>query len=162
MSPGPLVAADESFDHPVADDPSWTEKVCAMAAARDGSLQAAFGMGVYANRGVRDAYAGVSRGKEQWTVRSSTSADRAGPITYEVLEPLKVVRFALAENDVVPISFEWTFRGALPAVREEPSQFEKNLTRPSTACATNSSTRCRRAITRGASATSDRSPIAQM
>jgi hypothetical protein len=129
MSVDRLVAADEFFDHPVADDPSWTEKVCAMAAPRDGSIQAAFGMGKYPHRGVLDAYAGVSMGKQQWTVRSSTSANRVGPITYEVLEPLQVVRFALAENDVVPISFEWIFRGALPCAREEPSQFESGLTR---------------------------------
>jgi hypothetical protein len=125
----PLVAADEAFDHPVADDPNWTEKVCAMAAAKDGSIQAAFGMGMYANRGVLDAYAGVSRGVEQWTVRTSTSKNRAGPITYEVVEPLKVIRFALAENDVVPISFEWIFRAALPCAREEESQFEPGLVR---------------------------------
>jgi hypothetical protein len=129
VSSGALVDADEFFDHAAADDLSWTEKVCAMAAARDGAIQAAFGMGKYANRGVLDAYAGVSRGKEQWTVRSSTSQNRPGPISYEVVEPLRVVRFALAENDVVPISFEWIFRGALPCVREEPSQFEADLTR---------------------------------
>ncbi|HVV38159.1 MAG TPA: hypothetical protein VHC63_16245 [Acidimicrobiales bacterium] len=127
-----LVAADESFDHTVVDHPSWTEKVCAMAAPRDGSIQAAFGMGKYANRNVLDAYAGVSRGVEQWTVRASRhlgSELSAGPISYEVVEPLNVVRFALAENDVVPISFEWTFRGALPAAREDESSFEKGLVR---------------------------------
>jgi hypothetical protein len=43
---GPLGPADERFDHQIADtfatvgvsDPSWTEKVCAMVAKRDGSL----------------------------------------------------------------------------------------------------------------------------
>ena len=54
----PLVAADESFDHERTDDAIWTEKVCAMAALVDGSVQAAFGMGKYANRNVLDAYAG--------------------------------------------------------------------------------------------------------
>jgi len=118
-----LVATDESFDHPVGDDAAWTEKVCAMAAPKDGSIQAAFGMGLYANRNVLDAYAGVSRGKEQWTVRGSRHLGgdlSVGPITYEVLEPLKVVRFALAENDVVPISFEWIFTGAVPCALEQP------------------------------------------
>ena len=74
---GPLLPADESFHHQITDtfatvsqsDRSWTEKVCAMACARDGSLQLAFGIGKYINRGVMDAYAGVSRGVEQWTVR---------------------------------------------------------------------------------------------
>ena len=67
---GPLGPSDERFDHQIADtfatvgvsDPSWTEKVCAMAARRDGSLQLGFGMGKYTNRNVLDGYAGVSRG----------------------------------------------------------------------------------------------------
>lgn len=129
---GPLIPADESFHHQITDtfatvsqsDRSWTEKVCAMACARDGSLQLAFGIGKYLNRGIMDAYAGVSRGVEQWTVRSSrelgTTPDTTvvGPITYEVLEPLKVIRFALAPNNIVPISFEWTFEAAVPPALE--------------------------------------------
>lgn len=130
---GPLGPADEGFNHQIPDtfatvgtsDPSWTEKVCAMALARDGSLQLGFGMGKYQNRNVMDAYAGVSRGVEQLTVRSSrrlfpTTDDTAvGPITYEVLDPMRTVRFVLAPNDVQPLSFEWTFTSALPAQTEE-------------------------------------------
>ncbi len=130
---GPLVPADETFDHQIVDtfasvgqtDRSWTEKVCAMACARDGSLQLALGLGKYTNRGVMDAYAGVSRGVEQWTVRASRELSpepgrtAVGPITYEVLEPYARVRFALAANDVVPIEFEWTFEAAAPAGLED-------------------------------------------
>jgi hypothetical protein len=130
---GPLVAADETFTHQVADtfavvgstDLSWTEKVCAMAAARDGSLQLGFGLGKYANRNVLDGYAGISRGVEQVTVRASRrlAADPertvAGPIRYEVLEPMKRVRFALEPNDTEPISFEWIFEAAVPAFLED-------------------------------------------
>ena len=67
---------------------------CARWRHADGSIQLAFGMGKYTNRGVLDAYAGVSRGKEQWTVRSSRrlapEVERleSGPIRYEILEPL--------------------------------------------------------------------------
>lgn len=131
---GPLVPADETFHHQITQtfatvaqsDRSWTEKVCAMAAPRDGAVQLAFGMGKYPNRGVLDAYAGVSRGVEQWTVRSSRrlapDGERleTGPIRYEVLEPLQSVRFSLAPNDVLPISFEWTFTGAVPPALEQP------------------------------------------
>jgi hypothetical protein len=131
---GPLVPADETFNHQITQtfatvaqsDRSWTEKVCAMAAPRDGSIQLAFGMGKYANRGVLDAYAGVSRGVEQWTVRASrrlwpdVEATAVGPIRYDVVEPLRQVRFSLAPNDVVPISFEWTFTSAVPAALEQP------------------------------------------
>jgi hypothetical protein len=131
-----LVPADETFHHQITDtfaavsqsDRSWTEKVCAMAAPRDGSLQLAFGMGKYPNRNVLDAYAGVSRGNEQWTVRASRrlfpDVERleVGPIRYEVLEPLRSVRFSLSPNEVLPISFEWTFTGAVPAALELPEQ----------------------------------------
>ncbi|MEY2465445.1 MAG: hypothetical protein QOH64_3583 [Acidimicrobiaceae bacterium] len=131
---GPLVPADETFHHQITDtfatvsqsDRSWTEKVCAMAARKDGTIALGFGMGKYPNRDVLDAYAGVSRGTEQWTVRSSRrlapDVERleTGPIRYEVLEPLRVVRFSLAPNDVVPISFEWTFTAAVPCALENP------------------------------------------
>jgi hypothetical protein len=70
----------------------------------------------------------VSRGHEQWTVRASRrlfpDVDRleVGPITYEVLEPLRSVRFSLAANEIVPIRFEWIFTGALPAALEQREQ----------------------------------------
>src|SRR3954464_14221807 len=117
---GPLVPADETFNHQITDtfatvsqsDRSWTEKICAMACARDGSISLGFGLGKYANRGVMDAYAGISRGSEQWTVRASRElgsdgdTTTVGPLRYEVLEPMRRIRFALDPNDVQPVSFE--------------------------------------------------------
>lgn len=133
---GPLVAADETLHHQITDtfatvaqsDRSWTEKVCAMAAAADGSVQLAFGLGRYPNRGVLDGYAGVSRGTEQWTVRASrrlasdVEGTAVGPLRYEVVEPLRVVRFSLEPNDVQPIGFSWTFTGAVPPALEQREQ----------------------------------------
>ncbi|MGZ4678364.1 MAG: hypothetical protein ACXV8Y_17680 [Acidimicrobiia bacterium] len=130
---GPLIPPDESFHHQITDtfatvsqsDRSWTEKVCAMACARDGSLQLAFGIGKYPNRNVMDAYAGISRGVEQWTVRASRElgatpdVTTVAPITYEVLEPLRVVRFALDSNETQPIAFEWVFEGVVPPALEQ-------------------------------------------
>ena len=127
-SAGLLNQITQTFATVAQSDRSWTEKVCAMAAPKDGSLQLAFGMGKYPNRGVLDAYAGVSRGVEQWTVRSSRKLWPAvedlavGPIGYEVLEPLRSVRFSLEPNDVVPVSFEWTFTGVVPPVLEDHEQ----------------------------------------
>jgi hypothetical protein len=129
---GPLIGADEWFSHQIVEtqahvaqaERSWTEKVCAMAAARDGSLQVGFGVGKYTNRGVFDGYASVSRGAEQWTVRASRRlADApeklaAGPLAYEIVEPLRMIRFSCAPNDVVPIAFEWTFSSVVPPVLE--------------------------------------------
>src|SRR5215471_5368001 len=132
---GPLVAADEGLTHQIADtfatvgtsDPAWTEKICAMAMARDGSVQVGFGLGKYANRNVMDGYAALSRGAEQVTVRASRrlapepDLTAVGPIRYEVLEPLRCVRFALDENDCQPLAFEWTFERAVPPVVEDRS-----------------------------------------
>jgi hypothetical protein len=134
MNPiGPLTAADELFTHQIIDtfatvgtsDPAWTEKVCAMAMARDGSLQIGFGLGKYTNRNVVDGYAALSRGPEQRTVRASRrlAADpeviRVGPIHYEVIEPMRAVRFRLEENDCQPLAFDWTFEAVVPAQLEE-------------------------------------------
>jgi hypothetical protein len=130
---GPLTAADERFDHQVVDtfavvgtsDPAWTEKVCAMACARDGSLQLGFGLGKYTNRNVMDCYAGTSRGVEQITVRASRRLSDdldllgAGPIRYEVVEPMRQVRFTLEANDVQPIAFDWLFTAELPPTLED-------------------------------------------
>jgi hypothetical protein len=132
MSIGPLVGADEQFTHQIVDtfgsvaqsDRSWTEKAWAQACAVDGSLQVAFGIGKYANRDVVDACAGVSRGVEQWAVRSSRrlSADReslaVGPIRYEIDQPLNAITFTLEPNEFQPISFEWRFEGAVPPFLE--------------------------------------------
>lgn len=132
---GPLVRADEGLSHQIADtfgvvahsDPSWTEKVCAMAAARDGSIQLGFGLGKYANRNVMDGYAGVSRGVEQYTVRASRrlapdpERTAVGPIHYEVVEPLRAVRFVLQPNECQPIAFDWRFEAAVPPALEDRS-----------------------------------------
>ena len=125
---GLLVPADEWFVHQIVEtqayvaqsDRSWTEKVCAMAAARDGSLQIGLGVGKYVNRNVFDGYAAASSGTSQWTVRASRrlgdGVERigVGPIDYEVIEPYKRVRFRCAANDAVPIAFDWTFEASVP------------------------------------------------
>lgn len=130
---GDLLAADEGFNHQIADtfavvgtsDPAWTEKVCAMAMSRDGRVQLGFGLGRYPNRNVLDAYAALSRGPEQLTVRASRrlAAEpetlQVGPIRYEVVEPLRSVRFVLEPNDTQPLAFDWTFSAAVPPFLEE-------------------------------------------
>ncbi|MFN8036293.1 MAG: hypothetical protein U0V73_10195 [Acidimicrobiia bacterium] len=139
---GPLTPADEGFHHQIVDtfatvgssDLAWTEKVCAMAVARDGSLQLGFGLGKYPNRNVMDGYAGTSRGAEQRTVRACRrlfpDADTTviGPIRYDVVEPMRVVRFRLDANEVQPIAFDWTFTTALPAQLEDRT-FSRNPSR---------------------------------
>jgi hypothetical protein len=131
--PGPLLDADEGLHHQIADtfarvgqtDRSWTEKIWAMAASRDGSLSVAFGLGKYINRNVMDAFAGVSRGTDQWTVRSSRrlapdlESNNVGPIAYDIVEPLRRTRYRLAATDIVPISFDVEIEGVAPPSMEE-------------------------------------------
>jgi hypothetical protein len=131
--PGPLLAADELLSHQIVDtfarvgqtDRSWTEKIWAMAAARDGSVSVAFGLGKYVNRDVMDGFAGLSRGTEQWVVRGSRrlspqfERSEVGPVSYEVVDPLRRTRFRLAANDVVPISFDVEIDGVVPPAMEE-------------------------------------------
>ena len=131
--PGPLVAADEGLNHQIADtfarvvesDRSWTEKVWAMAAARDGSLSIAFGLGKYPNRNVLDGFAGVSRGTEQWAVRASRrlapdlERTEVGPLAYEVVTALGRTRYRLDANHVVPIRFDVEVEGVAPPAVEE-------------------------------------------
>ena len=130
---GPLVNADEFFNHQIVEthasvlqsDPSWAEKVCGMVAARDGSLSIGFGFGKYVNRNVVDAYGGVSRGVEQWTVRASRALDSAvnnidvGPLRYEVIEPLRQVRVRLDGTNQQPIAFDLLLDGLLPCMLED-------------------------------------------
>jgi hypothetical protein len=130
---GPLLEADEGLNHQIADtfarvgqsDRSWTEKIWAMAAARDGSLSVAFGLGKYINRNVMDGFAGVSRGSEQWTVRSSRrlspelESNEVGPINYEIIEALRRTRYRLAATDIAPISFDIEIEGVAPPAMEE-------------------------------------------
>ena len=129
----PLVAADEYLHHQITDtfatvsqaDRSWTEKIWAMAAARDGSLAIGFGLGKYTNRAVMDSVGGVSRGREQFTVRASRElgSERdvyaVGPLRYEILEPLRCVRFVLEPNDAQAVSFDCTIEAVVPPFLED-------------------------------------------
>lgn len=75
--------------------------------------------------GLRHGYAALSRGPEQITVRASRRLSptpeltSVGPIHYEVVEPMRAVRFRLDPNDCQPIAFDWLFRVELPPVAED-------------------------------------------
>jgi hypothetical protein len=133
---GKLTPADEFLDHQIADtfatvvesDFGWTQKIWGAIARKDGSRAVSFGLGKYHNRNVLDGFCGISRGTEQWTVRASRRLDVAlqemvvGPIHYEVVDPLKKVRFRLERNDTQPIAFDIFFEGELPPFFEKRNE----------------------------------------
>jgi hypothetical protein len=105
-------------------DMSWTEKVWFSIARKDGSLQVDFGLGRYHNRGIMDGFGGVSRGRTQWTVRSSRELmthpeTTVGPLAYEIVEPMRKLRVALAKNDTQPIAFDVMFEASMPPFAED-------------------------------------------
>lgn len=128
-----LVPADELLCHQTPEtfatisqaDVAWTEKLWSSLFARDGSLQVDIGLGKYHNRNVIDMFAGISRGTEQLTVRASRQLDSdpervgVGPLDYEVIEPLRKVRWVLQENDVAPLRFDLTVTGVMPPFLEQ-------------------------------------------
>lgn len=132
-SVGPLVAADESFNHQIVEthasvlhtDPAWTEKVWGCVCSPDGALAVSFGFGKYVNRNVVDGFGGVSRGVEQWSVRASRSLSSnpnqidVGPLHYEIVEPLRSVRVRLEHNAAQPVSFDLLLTGITPCVTED-------------------------------------------
>jgi hypothetical protein len=130
---GPLRGSDEGLHHQIVDtfatvadsDYAWTEKIWVSIAKADGSVQATLGLGKYHNRGVIDGFGGVSRGREQWTVRGSRALEpepeltAIGPIAYEIVDPLGAVRVRLEPNDVQPIAFDLVLQGVTPPFFEE-------------------------------------------
>ncbi len=130
---GMITALDEVLNHQIVDtfasvgtsEHSWTEKIWSAIVKKDGTLGIDFGLGRYHNRGVLDGWAAVSRGNEQWTVRANRelrddpSITEVGPMTYEIIEPLRKVRYALAKNDLQPIAYDITFTAEMPPFFED-------------------------------------------
>ena len=127
-----LTGADENFNHQIVNtfaavaspERAWTEKAWFTLMRKDGSLQASFGLGKYANRNVVDGFAGVQIGTRQITVRASRLLSSApeemgvGPLGYEVVKPLEAIRLTLAENTAQPLQFVLTFHATMPGFFE--------------------------------------------
>lgn len=128
-----LTGADEQFTHQIVNtfaavgtaDRAWTEKAWFTLMRKDGSLQANFGLGKYANRDILDGFAGVQTGTRQMTVRASRILSAApetlavGPLGYSIEAPLDTIRLTLAKNDAQPLQFDLTFHATLPPFFEK-------------------------------------------
>jgi hypothetical protein len=127
-----LTGADEFFNHQIVNtfaavatpERAWTEKAWFTLMRKDGTLQASFGLGKYANRNIVDGFAGVQIGTRQLTVRASRLLSSVpesmgvGPLGYEVVKPLDEIRLTLSENSAQPLRFELTFHASMPGFFE--------------------------------------------
>jgi hypothetical protein len=109
-----LTAADEylvhqtphTFDHVFTSDRNFYDRYFFNGYRRDGGVYFAVAMGTYPNLGVMDAaFSVIADGKTQHTVRASRvlGHDRmntkVGPISVQVVEPLKKLRLQVAKNE---------------------------------------------------------------
>ena len=84
----------------------WTERVWFSVHDISGKYQLIAGFGYYPNRNVMDAFGClVVDNKTQHAVRASRELRpriddvRVGPLSYEIVDPLNAVRFALDDNE---------------------------------------------------------------
>jgi hypothetical protein len=115
-----------SFDGPQTTDRAWTEKLWCNIHDTKGGLVLATGLGVYPNRNVMDGYGCVNiDNRTQHNVRLSRELRPAiddltvGPLSYEVIEPFRKIRIAMAENRH-GLSYEVEFLGRMKPGEEEP------------------------------------------
>ncbi len=123
----PVHQVAETVRHAATSDRNFYDRYYFNCHANDGSAFLVMGLGQYPNLAVQDAFACVVVGDEHRVVRASRElGDRmdtsVGPLRVEVLEPLVSLRVVCEPNDESDISFDLTWRGAMPAF-EEPRQY---------------------------------------
>jgi hypothetical protein len=112
-------------------DPRFTERYWFTAHPFDGSpVIFDAGLGYYPNRGVMDAFAGVTVGRRQFNFRASRRLGRnpletsVGALRFEIDTTAGHHRIVLPEN-ASGISFDLMFEPAFPASLEKPSYRER-------------------------------------
>jgi hypothetical protein len=116
-----------TFDRPGTSAREWTERAWMQVRDIAATGHLATGFGYYPNRNIMDAFACFTiQDRTEYIVRASRELRpdldvfKVGPFSYEVTEPLRKVRFALAENDY-GLSFDIEMEGTSP-LYEEPAQ----------------------------------------
>jgi hypothetical protein len=120
-----------TFDHVADSGVQWTERLWCCAYDISGKIHLTSAFGKYPNRNIIDGLGLLTiDGKTQYNVRASRELRpqiddvKVGLLSYEVMEGLKKVRWALGENDY-GISYEVEFEGRMPAHEEVP-QFARS------------------------------------
>lgn len=113
-------------------DPRFTERWWYTAHPIDGRpLLLDIGFGYYPNRGVMDAFAGVTVGRTQYNFRASRQLGTnpldlsVGPLRLDISPAQGVHRLQLTDN-ASGLSFELQFEAKLPAAQEKQSRRERN------------------------------------
>ena len=119
----------ETFDHVATSDRNFFDRYYFNAHTLDGEVFLFFGMGLYPNLDVIDAFVSVLYQGKQYIVRASRrlGADRlntrAGPLAVEVLEGLRRLRLSCDQTEP-GVAFDMTFTGvAFP--HQEPHFFRR-------------------------------------
>ncbi len=122
--------AVSTFDRPGTSAREWTERSWLQAHDINGIGHLATGFGYYPNRNIMDAFVCFTiRDEVEYIVRASRELRpdidvmRVGPFSYEVIEPLRKVRFKLDENEY-GLSFDIELEGVSPLIEENPAQFQ--------------------------------------
>ncbi len=115
-----------TFDSVETSAREWTERLWFCAHDITGKMMLVAGFGFYPNRNIIDAFACLSvEGKTQYNVRASRELRpridevEVGPFSYQVIEPLKRLRWLLADNEH-GLSYDIEFQATMPAHEEEP------------------------------------------
>ena len=119
----PIHQVPLSMREPATSDRNTYDRCIMHGLNRDGSVQFAFGLGVYPNLGVIDAYAVVRRGTNLRVVRASDAltddrmSQAVGPIRIDVVEPLQLLRVTCNAPDL-GVEIDVEYRAAFPGMME--------------------------------------------
>jgi hypothetical protein len=127
-----LTGPDEHFTHQVAlphvmvgsSDPAWRERYwLSLQDTASKNTVLSLGLGQYPNQDVQEAFAVLSHDGRQHNVRLSRSLApdndvmRVGPLSVEIIEPFRQLRFVLGENES-GIAFDFTWHGTMEPILE--------------------------------------------
>lgn len=115
-----------TFDQVGTSDHRFYDRCWLSAYHPDLSMRVVTGMGCYPNMNVVDGYGVIQHDRRQYNVRVSRQLrpnlddHRVGPLSVEVVEPLRTLRVVLAPGDA-PLSFDLTWAGVTTPVESDHS-----------------------------------------